>query len=75
MVNETEQIEEAKIELRAAVCCLSEADHRELCTELHFELKKKDTGRLALSQTVTKCLDAEKLDIKLKLKELRVVVD
>ena len=59
MANETEQIEEAQIELRAAVCRLSEADLRELCTELYMELEEKDTGRLALSQTVRKCLDAE----------------
>ena len=36
-------------------------------------MKEKDTGRLALTQTVTKYLDAKELDIK-KLKELRVVV-
>ena len=34
----------------------------------------KNTGRLALIQTVTKYLDAEELDIK-KLKELRVLVE
>ena len=74
MANETEQIGEAQIELRAAICGLSEADRLELCTEVHIELKEKDTGCLALIQTVTKYLDAEELDIK-KLKELRVVVE
>ena len=72
MGNEIKQIQEAQIELRAGVCRLSEADLRELCTELHIELKEKATGRLA--QTVTKHLDAEELDIK-KLKEVRVVVE
>ena len=71
---ETEQIEEAQIELRGPICCLSEEFLRELCTELHIELKEKDTGCLALIQIVTKYLDAEELDIK-KLKELRVVVE
>ena len=71
MANEPGQIEEAQIKLRAGICRLSEADLRELCTELHIELKEKDTGRLALIQTVTKYLDAWELDIK-KLKELRV---
>ena len=71
MANERGQIEEAQIKLRAGICRLSEADLRELCTELHIELKEKDTGRLALIQTVTKYLDAWELDIK-KLKELRV---
>ena len=74
MANEPGQIEEAQIKLRAGICRLSEADLRELCTELHIELKEKDTGRLALIQTVTKYLDAWELDIK-KLKELRVVID
>ena len=73
MATETKQIEEAQIELRAAICRLSKADIQELCTELHIELKEKDTGPLALIQTVTKYLDAEELDIK-KLKELRIVV-
>ena len=41
---------------------------------MHIELKEKDTGSLALIQTVTKCSDAEDLYIK-KLKELRVVVE
>ena len=72
MGNEIKQIQEAQIELRAGVCRLSEADLRELCTELHIELKEKVTGRLA--QTVTKHLDAEELGIK-KLKEVRVVVE
>ena len=71
MANEPGQIEEAQIKLRAGICRLSEADLRELCTELHIELKEKDTGRLALIQTVTKYLDAWELDIK-KLTELRV---
>ena len=74
MGNKIKQIEEAQIELSAGVCRLSEADLRELCTELHIELMEEDTGRLPLTQTVTKYLDAEELDIK-KLKELRVVVE
>ena len=48
MVNETKQIKGAQIEMRAAIFRLSEADLPELCTELHIELKEKDTGRLAL---------------------------
>ena len=74
MGNEIKQIQVAQIELRAGVCLLCEADLRELCTELHIELKEKETGRLALIQTVTKYLDAEELDIE-KLKELKVVVE
>ena len=74
MGNEIKQIQVAQIELRAGVCLLCEADLRELCTELHIELKEKETGRLALIQTVTKYLDAEELDIK-KLKGLRDVVE
>ena len=74
MGNKIKQIEEAQIELSAGVCRLSEADLRELCTELHIELMEEDTDRLPLTQTVTKYLDAEELDIK-KLKELRVVVE
>ena len=74
MGNEIKQIQEVQIELRAGICRLSEADFRELCTELHIELKEKGTGRLALIQTETKYLDAEELAIK-KLKELRVVVE
>ena len=74
MGNKIKQIEEAQIELSAGVCRLSEADLRELCTELHIELMEEDTGRLPLTQTVTKYLDAEELDIK-RLKELRVVVE
>ena len=72
--NETKQIEEVQIELSGPICHLSEAFLRELCTELHIELKEKDTGCLTLIQTVTKYLDAEELDIQ-KLKELRVVVE
>ena len=68
MGNEIKRIKEAQIELRAVICPLIGADLRELCTELHIELKEKGTGRLA--QTVTKLLDAEELDIK-KLKELK----
>lgn len=74
MANKTKQIEEAQIELRAAICCLSIADLWELCTELHIKLIEKDRGRLTLIQTVTKYLDAEELDIK-KLKGLRDVVE
>ena len=74
MANEIKQIEETQIELIAAVCRLSEAYLRELCTELYIELKEKDTGLFNLIQTVTKYLDAEELDIK-KLKELIVVVE
>ena len=59
MGNEIKQIEEAQIELRAAVCCLSKADVRELCTDLYIELMEKGTGRLALTQTVTKYLDSD----------------
>ena len=67
MANETEEIEEAQIELRAAICRLRKADFRELSNELHIKLKEKDTGRRALIQTVTKYLDTEELVIK-KLK-------
>lgn len=74
MGNEIKQIQEVQIELRAGICLLSEADLRELCTELHIEFNEKGTVCLALIQTVTKYLDAEELDIK-KLKELRVVVE
>lgn len=74
MANKTKQIEEAQIELRAAICRLSIADLWELCTELHIKLIEKDTGHLTLIQTVTKYLDAEELDIK-KLKGLRGVVE
>lgn len=74
MGNEIKQIQEAQTELRAGVCRLSEADLQELCTELHIEMKEKDTGPLALIQTVTKYLDPMELDIK-KLKELSVLVE
>ena len=52
MGNEIKQIQEAQMELRAGICHLIEADLREICTELHIELKEKDTGPLALIQTV-----------------------
>ena len=50
------------MELRAGICHLIEADLREICTELHIELKEKGTRRLALIQTVTKYLDAEEVE-------------
>ena len=64
MGSEIKQIEEAQIELREGFVASAKQT---------FEMKEKDTGRLALIQTVTKYLDAKQLDIK-KLKELRVVV-
>ncbi|KAL9966537.1 hypothetical protein ACROYT_G024625 [Oculina patagonica] len=54
-------VEEIQIEVRTAICQLSEASLREICAGLHIEVKEKDTGRLALIQILTKYLDAEEL--------------
>lgn len=54
-------VEEIQIEVRTAICQLSEASLREICAGLQIEVKESDTGRLALIQILTKYLDAEEL--------------
>ena len=54
-------VEEIQIEVRTAICQLSEASLREICAGLQIEVKEMYMGRLALIQILTKYLDAEEL--------------
>ena len=53
-------VEEIQIEVRTAICQLSEVSLREICAGLQIEVKETYMGRLALIQILT-YLDAEEL--------------
>lgn len=47
-------VEEIQLEVRTAICRLSEGSLREICAGLQIEVKETDTGHLALIQILTK---------------------
>ena len=69
-VEMSNDIEEMQIEVRTAICQLSEASLREVYEGLQIEVKEMDKGRLALIHFLTKYLHAEESGTE-ALKNLR----